>query len=139
MPSSFAIGPFTTSNGAWGLVDISNDVPPCEPIWDNALTDAIITGMCSGLAPAIAALMAIFSTVARPKPGGMSQINSSASKLEPAINSSTASAVGGWSTKESPQSRISHCSFILRMASQRSSPSKRCISATSSRSRRPCC
>ena len=94
MPSSLAIGPFTTSNGACGLVDINSDVPPCEPICDNAFTDAIITGMCSGFAPAIAALMAIFSTVARPKPGGMSQISSSASKLEPAINSSTASAVG---------------------------------------------
>ena len=69
MSNSSAMGPFTTSSGACGLVDINSDLPPSGPIWDSALTAATITGMCSGLAPAAAAFTAIFSTVAIPKPG----------------------------------------------------------------------
>ena len=39
--------------------------------------------MCSGLAPAAAAFTAIFSTVAIPKPGGMSHTTWSAGRLTP--------------------------------------------------------
>ena len=80
--------------------------------------------------------MAIFSTVASPKPGGISQTSSSRSSPVPATRSATASGVGGWRTRESPQSRMSHCSFILRMASHLSSPSKRSTGVVVSRSRR---
>ena len=59
MPTSLAIGPFTTNMGAWALVDIRRDLPPCGPSSDNALTAAMMTGICSGFAPAIAAFMAM--------------------------------------------------------------------------------
>ena len=51
--------------------------------------------MCSGFAPAIAALIAIFSIVAIPNPGGISHITSSGERDVPDNNSSTFSLVAG--------------------------------------------
>ena len=108
-PTFFARGPFTTSIGACGLVDISKDLPPSLPRTEKHFTPAIIIGMCSGFAPAIAELIAICSTVAIPNPGGMSQTTSSAFKLVPAISLSTASLVGGSIGRASDQSRAVNC------------------------------
>ena len=94
-PTFLAIGPLTINIGAWGLVDISNDLPPLPPVSDRHLTAAIIIGICSGFAPAIAELIAICFTVANPNPGGISHTKSSPDKLVPAIKASTASRVGG--------------------------------------------
>ena len=117
MPISLAIGPLTTSMGAWGLVDISKDFPPWSPISDRAFTPAMITGICSGLAPAIAELIAIFPTVASPNPGGMSHTRWSAGRLVPSISASTASCVGGYNGIASPQSRRMKSSFMRWTAS----------------------
>ena len=117
MPSSLAIGPFTTSIGACGLVDISSDLPPCSPISDSVLTAAMITGICSGFAPASAAFTAIFSTVASPNPGGISHTRWSGGRCVPASSSSTASLVAGYIGIASPQSLLRKSEFIRSTAS----------------------
>jgi hypothetical protein len=62
------MGPLTTSKGEREPVETaaSRIMKGGDAI---ACTAAMRTGRCSGLQPAMAALMAIFSTVARPKVG----------------------------------------------------------------------
>ena len=85
-------------------MDIKRDFPPCSPISERHLTAAIIIGICSGLAPARAEFIAIFSTVASPNPGGMSHTTWSDGRLVPDIRSATAESVGGKIGRASDQS-----------------------------------
>ena len=60
-----------------------------------ASTPATTTGRYSGRQPAITALIAIFSTVARPKLGGTSATSASAARPLAATAAATRSRVGG--------------------------------------------
>ena len=64
-------------------------------------------GNCAGWQPAITALMATFSTVARPKPGSMTMTTSCGSRRVPLSMASTAAGVGGTMGIPSLQSRSS--------------------------------
>src|SRR5262249_3256660 len=94
MSSAARAGPLTMNSGEW-------KVAVAETPWRSKAsslmpsTPAMTTGMYSGRQPAITALMAIFSTVARPKLGGTKAISSVASRPEPATMASTRSRVGG--------------------------------------------
>ena len=131
-PTSLAIGPLTTRIGACGLVDISKDLPPWAPISDKHFTPAIIIGMCSGFAPARAEFIAIFSTVATPKPGGISHTISSDFRPVPEIKSATASSVAGYKGRASDHSLLLNSAFIFKTASYLSSPSNRILDSSSS-------
>ena len=64
-------------------------------------------GNCAGWQPAITALMAIFSTVASPKPGSITMTTSCGARLVPLSMASTAAGVGGTTGIPSLQSRSS--------------------------------
>src|SRR5580704_17835618 len=68
MPISSAIGPDTSTIGAWGPVNIAHVRNPIDGSRMHSIM-AMMTGMASGLQPAITALAAIFRTVPIPKPG----------------------------------------------------------------------
>src|SRR5215470_15881419 len=94
MPSAPRAGPFTMKIGA------TASVVPETPTRLNASshiasTPAITTGRYSGRQPAITALTAMRSTVARPSAGATSAINSSRERPAPAMAASTRSRVGG--------------------------------------------
>src|SRR5882724_10824896 len=94
MSSAPRIGPFTITSGA------TASVVPDTPSRQNrssqtASTAASTTGRYSGRQPAITALTAIFSTVARPKLGGISATSSSRERPEAATAAATRAAVGG--------------------------------------------
>src|SRR5262245_36320385 len=65
IPISRVIGPLTIISGACELVDIAI-ARTRSPMLVYALHAAIRIGRCDGSQPAITALMAIFSTVAKP-------------------------------------------------------------------------
>src|SRR5262249_19730061 len=99
-----ASGPLTSTSGAWGPVDMAamrRKNRGAAP----ASTAAIPTGRCSGRQPAMTALMAIFSTVARPKPGSSTATTSAGARRVPASMRATRSGVGGTSGKPSLQPR----------------------------------
>src|SRR5215467_4822688 len=94
MPSAPRAGPFTMKIGA------TASVVPETPTRLNASshiasTPAITTGRYSGRQPAITALTAMRSTVARPSAAPTSAINSSRERPAPAMAASTRSRVGG--------------------------------------------
>src|ERR1700735_4704134 len=71
MPISSAIGPDTSTIGAWRPVDIAQVRSPIDGSSMHSII-AMITGMVSGLHPAMTALAAILRTVPIPKPGAKS-------------------------------------------------------------------
>ena len=104
IPAFFAIGPLTRIIGA--------SVCPETCIsrwfisgWARQSIAAKSTGNCSGRQPAITALIAIFSTVARPNPGSMTMSTSWGARLVPFSICSTAAGVGGITGMPSLQSR----------------------------------
>ena len=117
MPISLAMGPFTSRSEACDPVDMRKKRAISGSSLASAFSAAKMTGSCSGLAPAIAALIAIFSTVASPHPGATSHSTQSGGKQVPVRSRSTASAVGGSSGKPSPQSRPRNASFMRSSAS----------------------
>src|SRR6266851_3533651 len=100
MSSALRAGPLTMKSGEWKLV-------VAETPWRSkasshmASTPAITTGRYSGRQPAMTALIAIFSTVARPKLGGTSATRSAASRPDPPIMAVTRSRVGGMTGRPS--------------------------------------
>src|SRR5713101_1047176 len=69
------------------------------------------TGKCAGRQPAMTALMEIFSTVARPKPGSITMSTSWGWRLVPLNICSTAAGVGGMTGRPSLQSRSARKRF----------------------------
>src|ERR1700722_16777611 len=68
MPISSAIGPDTSTMGAWGPVDIAHVRNPIDGSRMHAIM-AMMIGTACGLQPAIKSLAAILRTVPIPKPG----------------------------------------------------------------------
>ena len=100
--SFLTIGPLIIKSGATGWV------VGCKLLrlicGSHIAATAVMTrDIYSGRQPAITALMAIFSTVASPQPGGMVATTSSGSRFTAANILSTASAVGGMIGKPSVQ------------------------------------
>src|SRR5262245_29242081 len=93
-------GPFTMKSGAALLVVADT---PCRSKASShiASTPAMTTGMYSGRHPAITALTAIFSTVARPKLGGTRATSASAARPDAATAAETRPRVGGTTGKPS--------------------------------------
>ena len=87
-------GPFTMKSGA-ALLVVADTPWRSKASSHIASTPAITTGRYSGRQPAITALTAIFSTVARPKLGGTRATSSSAARPAAATAAATRSRVGG--------------------------------------------
>ena len=87
-------GPLTMNRGDGKLVVAET---PCrsKPSSHIASTPATTTGRYSGRHPAITALIAIFSTVARPKLGGTRATSASPGRPLAATAASTRARVGG--------------------------------------------
>ena len=81
------------------------------------------TGNCSGRHPAMTALMAIFSTVASPKPGSITMTTSWGALFVPLSILSTAAGVGGATGIPSLQSRSARNLFTASRPSGVSSSS----------------
>src|SRR6266545_6088955 len=122
MSSALRAGPLTMKSGEWKLV-------VAETPWRSkasshmASTPAITTGRYSGRQPAMTALMAIFSTVARPKFGGTSAISSPRSRPAAAIRTSARCRDGGTTGRPSvtPRSKSASkgsCAGSLTCASE---------------------
>src|SRR5436309_6164603 len=94
MSRAMRAGPLTMKRGEWKLV-VADTPWRSKASSHMASTPAISTGMYSGRQPAMTALMAIFSTEARPKLGGTNAISSPASRPDPATMVATRSRVGG--------------------------------------------
>src|SRR5438034_5295467 len=94
MSSALRAGPLTMKSGEWKLV-VADTPWRSKASSHMASTPAMTTGMYSGRQPAITALMAIFSTEARPKLGGTNAISSPASRPDPATMAPTRARVGG--------------------------------------------
>ena len=120
MPSSNAIGPFTTTSGVAICVEHCTDARLNRGS-SKASIAAITTGKYSGKHPAITALAANFSTVARPPRGAISPTTSSAERPDASTNARTRPTVGGTTGSPSvhPASNASACasSYGARSAS----------------------
>src|SRR5947208_825562 len=104
MSSALRAGPLTMKSGEWKLV-VADTPWRSKASSHMASTPAMTTGRYSGRQPAMTALTAIFSTVARPKLGGTSAICSPASRPEPETIAVTRSRVGGMTGRPSVTSR----------------------------------
>ena len=92
--SALRTGPFTMSRGA--TASVVPDTPTRAKAGSQiASTPAITTGMYSGRQPAMTALMAIFSTVARPSRGATRATSSSPCRRLASTAAATRVAVGG--------------------------------------------
>src|SRR5258705_3068612 len=100
MSSALRAGPLTMKSGEWKFV-VADTPWRSKASSHMASTPAMITGRYSGRQPAMTALTAIFSTVARPKFGGTSAICSPPSRPEPATMAATPPPVGGTTGKPS--------------------------------------
>ena len=122
MPRRPAIGPLTMMSGEQGWVVVCT---ACK-LKDGsatASTAASTTGRCSGSAPAITALAAMASTVARPSLGTSTATISSGFRRQPASIAATRSRVGGMAGSPSPQPRsISHAWKRSRSSGASTSP-----------------
>ena len=107
----FAMGPLTTMRGA--APPVVDWMPPkLYSVWQTALTAASTTGKCSGLHPAITALMATFSTVALPLIGGIRPNTSEGASRPASSMARTRSSVGGTMGSPSVQPRSSKRSLM---------------------------
>ena len=122
MPISSAIGPETSTIGAWGPVDMAQVRSPMEGSRMHSIM-AMITGMVSGLHPAITALAAILRTVPIPKPGAKSPTTWSPLRPEASTMASTLLFVGAMSGNPSLQPLRMNSACIASNASNRSPPS----------------
>ena len=86
-------------------------------------------GRCSGLHPAMAALIATFSTVAAPSPGARCPSTSNGSRLTDFRKASTNLGVGAMSGKPSPSSRSKKSALNFSQPSWRSAPLNRSSAA----------
>src|SRR2546429_2314499 len=94
MSSAIRIGPPTITSGDGAFV-VADTPWRSNASSHTASTAAITTGRYSGRQPAITALTATFSTVARPWLGGTSPTSSSGPRPDAAIARATRARVGG--------------------------------------------
>ena len=104
MPSSVDTGPLMRMRGAAPAV-VAATPPTLYSAVRAARTEASTTGMWTGVAPAITALAATFSTVTVPSPGGMMPRTSSGGRLTALTMTATRSSVGGITGRPSLQPR----------------------------------
>ena len=105
MPIALVPGPLQIMTGPTGIVVAST---PCilNSSLHTASSAVIIQGKYSGSAPAITALIAIFSTVSSTKFGGAMATTSCGLRVVPVSMRSTRSGVGGMTGKPSVQPRV---------------------------------
>ena len=94
MSIAWRTGPLISRNGVIALV-LTCIGSSGNPGSSSPSIAAMITGMYSGLHPAMIALTAMASIVASPLRGGMMPITSSAARPVAAMNASTSSSVAG--------------------------------------------
>ncbi len=117
--------------GAWGPVDIAKVRRPMVSSRTHSAM-ARMTGIALGLAPAITALAASFSTVPMPMPGANTPITSPAARPDAATIASTFARVGGTRGRPSLQPFSMKRSCSASKHPSRSSPSK--VSSSSAHS-----
>ena len=120
-----------------GPVDIAHVRRPIDGSSTQSII-AMITGIDSGLQPAITALAAILRTVPMPKPGANRPTTSLPSQPDAAIIASTLACVGGTSGSPSLQPLPTNDVCIASNASIRSAPRKMSSGALSSTMRENC-
>ncbi len=104
IPIALRIGPFTISTGPTGIVVASTPWMLNSSV-HAASSAARITGMYSGFAPAITALIATFSTVHSTRSGGTTATMSSGARVVPWSIRSTRASVGATTGRPSVHPR----------------------------------
>ena len=112
IPIRSAIGPLTITTGACGPVDIAKVRSPIVSGRGCTRPSRGSPASAAGLAPAITALAAIFSTVPMPMPGAKTPTTSSAGRPDAATIAATFSGVGGTSGRPSLQPASTNRSFM---------------------------